>query len=195
MAQPSRSRLIARAAVRADIAQAAYELTRARGFQNVTVDDMAAAAGVSRSTLLRYFGSKEEVVLSAFDSHAAHFAEALRTRPAEEDDWTALRRALDGVAEFYLQDPDEALTFTQLIMDTPELLGRHLETQHSWRPALTMALAERAGLATEQAPLDMAVKAAAAVGCLIIAVERWAASDGTLDLTALLDEGFDALTS
>ena len=188
-----RSRLVARAAVRAALAQAAFEITRDRGFQNVTVDDMAAAAGVSRSTLLRYFGSKEEAVLSAFDSHAAHFAEALRARPAEEDDWTALRRALDGVADFYLRDASGALAFTQLILSTPELFGRHLETQHSWRPALTAALAERAGRAPDEVPLDMAVRAAAAIGCLTIAVERWAASDGTLDLTSLLDEGFDAL--
>ncbi|MBY8860913.1 TetR family transcriptional regulator [Nocardia sp. CA2R105] len=190
-----RSRLVARAAVRAALAQAAFEITRDRGFQNVTVDDMATAAGVSRSTLLRYFGSKEEAVLSAFDSHAAHFAETLRARPAEEDDWTALRRALDGVADFYLQDPAGALAFTQLILKTPELFGRHLETQHSWRPALTAALAERAGLTPDEVPLEMAVKAAAAVGCLTIAVERWADSDGTLDLTSLLDAGFDALAA
>ncbi|MFF7984149.1 TetR/AcrR family transcriptional regulator [Streptomyces sp. NPDC007901] len=37
-------------------------------FEKVTVNDLAAAAGVSRSTFLRYFGSKEDVVLSAVDA-------------------------------------------------------------------------------------------------------------------------------
>lgn len=189
-----RTRRVARAAVRADLAQVAFDLTRERGFHNVTVDDMAAAAGVSRSTLLRYFGTKEEAVLSAFDAHAVQFADALRARPADEDDWTALRRALEGVADYYLQDPTAALAFTQLLLDTPELFGRQMEKQHSWRPALTAALAERAGL-TEPIPVAMAVKVAAAVGCLNIAVERWSASDGQLDLIELLDEGFDALAS
>lgn len=189
-----RTRRVARAAVRADLAQVAFDLTRQRGFHNVTVDDMAAAAGVSRSTLLRYFGSKEEAVLSAFDAHAVQFADALRDRPADEDDWTALRRALEGVADYYLQDPTAALAFTQLLLDTPALSGRQLEKQHSWRPALTSALAERAGL-PEPVPVAMAVKVAAAVGCLNVAVERWSASDGQLDLVELLDEGFDALAS
>ncbi|MFI7667636.1 TetR family transcriptional regulator [Nocardia sp. NPDC049526] len=194
MSGTKRTRMIARAAVRADLAQVAYELTRERGFHNVTVDDMAAAAGVSRSTLLRYFGSKEEAVLSAFDAHADQFADALRARPAEEDDWTALRRALGGVIEFYLQDPVAALAMTRLIFDTPELSGRQLEKQHSWRPALTAALAERAGV-SEPVPISVEIKVAAATSCLNIAVERWSASNGELDLAELLDEGFDALSS
>ncbi|WP_330255171.1 TetR/AcrR family transcriptional regulator [Nocardia sp. NBC_00565] len=194
MSGTARTRTIARAAVRADISQAAFELTRQRGFHNITVDDMAAAAGVSRSTLLRYFGSKEEAVLSAFDVHAVRFAAALRARPPAEDEWTALRRAMEGVVEYYLDDPAGALAISQLIFDTPALFGRQLEKTHSWRPTLTAALAARAGL-TGPIPLALEVKAAAALDCLNIAVERWAASDGKLDLEALLDEGFDTLSS
>jgi len=194
MSATARTRTVARAAVRADLSQAAFELTRQRGFHNITVDDMAAAAGVSRSTLLRYFGSKEEAVLSAFDAHVVRFAEALRARPSEEDEWTALRRALEGVIKYYLQDPVGALAITQLILDTPALSGRQLEKQHDWRPALTEALAERAGL-SGAIPVALEVKVAAALGCMNIAVERWSASDGKLDLAELLDEGLNALSS
>lgn len=194
MSGTARTRTIARAAVRADISQAAFELTRQRGFHNITVDDMAAAAGVSRSTLLRYFGSKEEAVLSAFDVHAVRFAAALRARPPAEDEWTALRRSMAGVVEYYLDDPAGALAISQLIFNTPALFGRQLERTHSWRPTLTAALAARAGL-TGEIPLTLEVKAAAALDCLNIAVERWAAADGKLDLEELVDEGFDALSS
>ena len=194
MSATARTRTVARAAVRADLSQAAFELTRQRGFHNITVDDMAAAAGVSRSTLLRYFGSKEEAVLSAFDAHVVRFASALRARPPEEDDWTALRRALEGVITYYLQDPVGALAITQLILDTPALSGRQLEKQHDWRPALTEALAERAGL-SGAIPVALEVKVAAALGCMNIAVERWSGSDGKLDLVELLDEGLNALSS
>ncbi|MFQ6396219.1 TetR family transcriptional regulator [Nocardia sp. KC 131] len=189
-----RTRTIARAAVRADISQAAFELTRERGFHNITVDDMAAAAGVSRSTLLRYFGSKEEAVLSAFDAHADRFAAALRARPLDEDEWTALRRSMEGVIEYYMEDPVGALSISKLILETPALSGRQLEKTHTWRPSLTTALADRAGL-SGPAPIALAVKVAAALECLNIAVERWAAGDGKPDLEALLDEGFDALSS
>ncbi|MFT4042844.1 MAG: TetR family transcriptional regulator [Gordonia sp. (in: high G+C Gram-positive bacteria)] len=186
------TREIARAAVRESLSQAAFELVRARGFQNVTLDDMAAAAGVSRSTLLRYFGTKEDVLLSAFDAHVARFADALRARPDDEDDWSALHAVMGQVIAYYLDNPRGALRMTKLIVDTPELAGRQLEKMHGWRPALTRALADRRNI-TGPLPVALAVRAAAALSCLTVAVERWSASDGTEDLADLLRQGFEAL--
>ncbi|MDX3388285.1 TetR family transcriptional regulator [Streptomyces niveiscabiei] len=187
------TRDIARSAVRAELAQAAFELFRREGYENVTINDLAAAAGVSRSTFLRYFGSKEEAALNAFDAHGERVADALRARPATEDDWTALRRALDTALEHYRQDPDSALAMTRLVQDTPALCARQLEKQSGWRPALARALAERTGSA-EQTTLAHAVRAAAALDCLNVALDHWTASDGQLDLTGLLDDAFAALT-
>ncbi|WP_225858877.1 TetR family transcriptional regulator [Streptomyces albicerus] len=59
------TRDIARAAIRAELAQVAFELFRRQGFDKVTFDGLAKAAGVSRSTFLRYFGTKEDAVLCA----------------------------------------------------------------------------------------------------------------------------------
>jgi hypothetical protein len=66
------------------------------------------------------------------------------------------------------------------------------EKRSGWRPAIARALAERADSArpTTLGPL---VRATAAVECLNIAVNHWTASDGRLDLDALLDEAFAAL--
>ncbi|WP_176742544.1 hypothetical protein [Streptomyces sp. LUP47B] len=74
----------------------------------------------------------------------------------------------------YHEDPAGALATTRLVYDTPSLRARHLEKQHSWRPAL-------------------AARAGAALNCLNIALEYWTASDGRLDLVALLDEAFASL--
>ncbi|WP_328507991.1 TetR family transcriptional regulator [Streptomyces sp. NBC_00391] len=185
------TRDIARAAIRSELAQVAFDLFRRDGFDNVTVNDLAAAAGVSRSTFLRYFGSKEDAVLGAVDARGEQVADALRARPADEDDWTALRRALDAVTEPHRQDPDGTLEVSQLIMRTPALGARTLEKQNGWRPVIAQALAERADPSwpTLLVPL---VRAAAALDCLNIAVDRWSASDGRLDLEALLDEAFAA---
>ncbi|MDQ0762699.1 hypothetical protein [Streptomyces canus] len=60
------------------------------------------------------------------------------------------------------------------LCDTPSLRARHLEKQHSWRPAL-------------------AVRAGAALNCLNIALEYWTASDGRRGLVTLLDEAFASL--
>ena len=187
-----RTRDIAWAAVRDELAQVALELIRSRGFDNVTITDLAAAAGVSRSTYLRYFAAKEDAVLGALDAQGEHLANALRARPAEEGDWTALRRALDVVIEPYHRDPVRALEMTRLVKGTPTLCSRHREKQHGWRPALAQALAERSG-PPGQVGVEVLVRAAAALECLDIALERWTGSDGRLDLVDLLDESFASL--
>ncbi|UUU32456.1 TetR/AcrR family transcriptional regulator [Streptomyces sp. CA-210063] len=186
------TRDIARAAVRAELTQVAFELFLRDGFDKVTLDDLASAAGVSRSTFLRYFGTKEDAVLGAFDAHGNWVAEALRARPADEDDWTALRRALDTVIQRYHQDPAGSLATTRLVRETPALCARQLEKQHGWRPTLARALAERHGSSGSPSLADT-VRAAAALDCLNIALDHWTASDGDLDLVALLDEAFAAL--
>lgn len=170
----------------------AFELFRREGFEKVTLDDLAAAAGVSRSTFLRYFGTKEDAVLGAFEGHDLRVADALRARPADEDEWTALRHALDAIVGRYHEDPAGALATTRLVYDTPPLCARHLEKQHSWRPALAQALADRAG-SDEPPTLAQSARAGAALNCLNLALEHWTASDGRLDLVALLDEAFAAL--
>ena len=91
--------------MRGELSVAAYELVVEKGFENVTVDDMAAAGGVSRSTFLRYFRTKDEAVLIALETHVRRMADALRARPAEENDWTALRQAIEAFLKpIYLKD-------------------------------------------------------------------------------------------
>jgi AcrR family transcriptional regulator len=187
------TRDIARAAIRAQLAQVALELFARDGFDQVTVNDLAAAAGVSRSTFLRYFANKEEAVLSAFDAHGEQVADALRARPTGEDDWTALRRALDIVIERYRQDPAGSLALTMLVKQTPALCAAKLQKQSGWRPLLAAALADRAGTAGDPGDLRSTVLAAAALDCLDIAVERWIDSGGVLDPEALVDAAFSAL--
>jgi AcrR family transcriptional regulator len=181
--------------VRSQLAEVAFELFRREGFENVTVTDVANAADVSRSTFLRYFGTKEDAVLYALDAQGEKVADALRTRPADEDDWTALRRALDVSIEHYRHDPDEALAVTRLVRDTPALCSRQLEKQQSWRHALGRALTDRATSTPQGADAYAAtVRAAAALDCLNIALDHWTASNGESDLEALLDQAFAALT-
>jgi AcrR family transcriptional regulator len=188
------TRDIARAAIRAELAQVAFELFAREGFENVTVNDLAAAAGVSRSTFLRYFGSKEDAVLGAVDAQGEQVADALRARPADEDDWTALRSALDTLIEHHRRDPAGALAMSRLIMETPALCARSLEKQSGWRPLLAAAVAERGGTA-DGPTLRASVLAAAALDCLNIAVNSWTDSDGALNLETLVDEAFAVFTA
>ncbi|MCK9903101.1 TetR/AcrR family transcriptional regulator [Frankia sp. Cpl3] len=188
------TRDIARAAVRAELAQVAFEVFRRDGFDRVTLNDVAAEAGVSRSTFLRYFPSKEDAVLGGLNMQGQRFVTALRARPAAEVDWTALRRAMDALLEDYHRDPANALARTQLIYQTPALHAGCQVRQAGWRPALAHTLT---GRATSRRPaasgLAATVRAAAAIDCLNIASEHWADTSGRRDLGDLLDEAFAAL--
>ena len=80
-----------KARTRADLQRHALRLFRDRGYAATTVDDIAAAAEVSRSTFFRYFPSKEDVVL--FDDVDPLMAVAFAEQPADTPLLTALRRS------------------------------------------------------------------------------------------------------
>jgi len=187
-------REVGRAAIRAELAERALDLFLREGYEVVTFSDLAAAAGVSRSTLLRHFSTKEDVVLSTADAQGLRVADALRTRPAEEDDWTALRRAFDVNVQPYHQDPVRALALTRLVRNVRALRAHGLAKQDGWQTLLAEALAQRTG---SPAPptLRQLVWAGAALVCMDVALQLWSASDGQLDLITLLDDAFDTLAA
>lgn len=189
-----RTRDIGRNAVREELARVAFPLFCEKGFEKVTFDDLARIAGVSRSTFLRYFGSKEEVVLFSFDPLGEQMTEALRARPAEEEDWTALRRALEPAVAFLRRDPAEGLVLLRLVGGTPSLCARLREKQAGWRPGLAEALADRSA-APEVPRLALSVRAGAAMECFTLALEHWVAADGRPDLDTVIDEAFSAFLS
>ncbi|MFD8634819.1 TetR/AcrR family transcriptional regulator [Streptomyces sp. NPDC059533] len=67
---------------RHQLAATALELFLERGFDAVSVADVAAAAEVSKPTLFRYFQSKEDLVLDRFADHQDEVARIVRERPA-----------------------------------------------------------------------------------------------------------------
>ncbi|HEY0933133.1 MAG TPA: TetR/AcrR family transcriptional regulator [Trebonia sp.] len=187
------SRAIARAAVQAELSLAAYELVVEKGYGNVTLDDMAAAGGVSRSTFLRYFGTKDQAILVALEAYVERMADTLRARPRDEDDWSALCSAIEAsIGPIYIKHPAGAQAITRLAMFTQALSGAQLERQN-WRTPLTRALAERHGV-SEPAPIGLAVKVGAALECMGLAISYWIAADGTVDLIDLLRDGFTGLS-
>ncbi|MCW2295449.1 TetR/AcrR family transcriptional regulator [Rhodococcus erythropolis] len=188
----ARTRDVARAAVRADLAKVAMDLFHREGFEGVTVNQVADAAGVSRNTFMRYFDTKEDTVLGALEAKGEQVADALRKRPPGEGVWLALRRALDVIVDDYMANPASALATASLIQGTPSLVARRLEKQCGWRPLLAVALAERDD--PDQGPsLRHFARVAAALGSLDVAVDYWAAAGGEPDLGKLLDSAFSAI--
>jgi AcrR family transcriptional regulator len=118
-----------KARTRDGIADAAISLFLARGFDNVSVVDIAAAAEVSKPTLFRYFATKEDLVLHRIADHSGEAARVVRDRPAGISPLTALHRhfraGLDGYEPVTgLNDHPVVVAFHRLVFTTPSLAGR-----------------------------------------------------------------------
>ncbi|GAA4622537.1 TetR/AcrR family transcriptional regulator [Cellulomonas oligotrophica] len=79
--------------------RAALDLFRAHGYDAVTVEQIAAAAGVSRSTFFNYFAGKEAVLFDGAPGEPAAWRPLLEARPDDEPTWDALCAVLLGVSE------------------------------------------------------------------------------------------------
>ncbi|MFD2796685.1 TetR/AcrR family transcriptional regulator [Promicromonospora vindobonensis] len=182
-----------RRAVHAEITDTALRLFAEQGFDATTVDQIAAAAGISRRSFFHYFGSKEDVVLGDLEALGLRVRDALEARPATETAWEALRAAL-----MTLQGPDtDAATELQIAgmyADAPSLRARHLEKHLRWQELLAPDVERRLGIAPA-ATVDPRARAviAAALACLDIAVEAWRESGGTADPVDLFDAAVAAV--
>jgi AcrR family transcriptional regulator len=85
-----------RAQIRADISFAAFRLFAAHGFENVTTEQIAAAAGISASTFFRYTATKEDLLLDPVRRGGDAIAALLEQRPSTEAPDVALVRAIEA---------------------------------------------------------------------------------------------------
>ena len=113
-----------KAETRAAISKAVMALAIERGLDEVTADDIAAAANVSVRTFHNYFGSKEEALAAAWRSEFQVHVDALRDRPAEEPILVSLEHVFAGIAAAVLDQPDEAAKHVDLLW-TSVALAKH----------------------------------------------------------------------
>ncbi|GGS84783.1 TetR family transcriptional regulator [Streptomyces cinerochromogenes] len=125
-----------------DVSDTAVRLFLERGFDAVSVAEVAAAAGISKPTLFRYFPAKEDLVLHRI---ADHETEAARIVAGAADPVDALRRNFlagldrrDPVTG--LNDHPDVLAFHRLLYGTPSLVARAYAHQERSEEALAEAL-------------------------------------------------------
>lgn len=183
-----------RTSLRLEITRAAMDLFVEQGFDGTTVDQIVAAAGISRRSFFHHFPSKEDVVLGDLDALGERVRVALEARPPGEDAWTALGEALRAMRSDDRMVSELALA--QMYHDTPSLRARHLEKHLRWQELLAPNIADRMGLigGSEPDPRARAV-VAAALGCVDVAIEAWRASGGVADVERLYLECVEAIRS
>jgi len=179
------------ATTRAQIERAAFALFADRGFDDTTVDDIAAAAGISRRTFFRYFGSKNDVVWGEFDRGLDHFRAVLAASDPTQTWPDALREA---VVDFNSLDPALVPLHRdrmELILHVPALQAYATLMYARWREVVTAFVAERTGCK----PVELLPRLVGhtALAAAVAAYEQWLAEPGT-PLADLLDQAMRHLS-
>ena len=171
------------------LTRAAMALFLERGFEATTLDDIAAAADISRRSFFHYFASKEDVVFAWHDEFTAALTAVIAARPAGE---SMLSTAENAIAAMVRQlEPGEAMAMAQLKRDNPALQARDQVKYEKLERALAEALGKRAGHKTEK--LQARLVAMIATGAMRIGGELWAAEGARENPEALVKRTFAAI--
>ncbi|MGW3312939.1 mycofactocin system transcriptional regulator [Streptomyces sp. NPDC001073] len=181
-----------RSTSRPELERIGFELFAESGFDAVTVDDIAAAAGIGRRTFFRYFSSKNDLVWGDFEAHLGWLRRLLEAVPEDVPVMTGLRTA---IVEFNRFDPTTVPWHRrrmELILHVPALQADSTLRYNAWRGIVTEFAAARTG----QDPRDLgpALTGHVALAASVAAYERWL-WDEDADLTELLDEAFGRLAT
>lgn len=188
-----------KAATRRHIRLVALDLIAERGFSNVTVEDVAAAADVSPRTFFNYFPSKEAVLFGADPGRAEESRARLVYDLAGHSALDVLRVVLaDHVRAFVGElaelggDPARLGRQIKAAQTDPQLRAAQAAHMAQAESRFAGALAERLGTDPDRDPYPMLL-ASAAMSVLRAIMSFWAAGGGVLSLDQLLDAGFQAL--
>jgi AcrR family transcriptional regulator len=128
------------------IAQAAMRLFVARGFDEVTVADVARAADVSEKTVFNYFPAKEDLVLHGGEERRAALIEAIRTRPPGASIVEPFRAGTMEFIDRVRDDPVESIVAVpRLVADSKTLRDRLLVGWEQEAATLAPVIAAEAG--------------------------------------------------
>jgi AcrR family transcriptional regulator len=180
-------------ATRQALGLAAMRLAVEHGLDNVLVEDIAEAAGVSARTFNNYFASKYEAICALGFDRAMRIGAALRERPAHEQLWDAICHAVIseyGSATTALDQ--EWMAGVRMVTSTPALRGEYLKVQAMAQYSLAEAIAIRTGTGAE-AGMFPRVLAAAVTAAVQAAMERWLHADPPAALSPMIRRGLDQL--
>lgn len=157
------------------IAETAIRLFVAHGYDQVTTEDIAIAAGTTQRTFFRHFPSKHDVVFHGNAESTAAFLEILYGQPIDLPLTDALVRAIDQHHEQWAPDPLDTDRAT-VLFDTPALRDALLAYEAEFEDELRTWIGQRSG--TDRDDFDVRVAAATLVAARRVVVDEWRRTGG-----------------
>lgn len=178
------------------IANVAIDLFETYGFGEVSVDDVALAAGIARRTLFRYYPSKNAIPWGDFDAHLREFAKVFDDADLGLPITATLRAALLDFNTFEESEAARHRRRMRLILESPELQAYSMTLYAGWRDVVAAFIAGRTGAQ----PSDLVPQTVGwtMLGVALAAHEHWLARGEAADSQSLRDDlgdAFDAISA
>ena len=170
----------------------ALRLFTAQGFEETTIDQITAEAGVSRRAFFRYFGSKPDVLWGEFDTEVATIRALLDAVPAGLPVMAAVRQAVLAANHYRAADVPELRARMSLIGSAPALMASAALHYDAWERAISDFVARRTGQPPDSL-YPLAVGRATLAACRA-GYDRWV-MHADADLTVYLDAALRALAA
>jgi mycofactocin system transcriptional regulator len=184
---------IERAGTRTRIEQAALELFARAGFEQVTIDDVAGAAGIGRRTYFRYFATKADVVWGDFDAHVRRLAALLAAADGGRPVLASICAAYVAVNDYAADELPLLRDRMRLILTEPALQAHSQLRYAAVDEVVARYVAGRTG--GSPAALVPRLVATSARAAATTAFEHWLAEDGRTTLAESLTAAFAELAA
>ena len=173
------------------ISNVAIDLFAAAGFEEVSVDDVAEAAGIARRTLFRYYPSKNALPWGDFDAHLDHMRDLLNELEPDVPIGQALRTALLAFNSFDEQETARHRQRMRVILETAALQAYSMTMYAGWRAVVAAFVARR----LDSKPEDLVPQTIAwtMLAVALSAYEHWLA-DESVSLATALGDAFDTVS-
>lgn len=179
-----------RSTSRRELRLIALRLFGAQGFENTTIEQIAAEAGVSERTFFRYFTSKASVLWTDFETEVAAIRAALADAPDDVPMMKAIRDAVVSANHYRADDVPEMRQRMNLIATVPALSSSAAEHYEAWERAVSEFAGRRLGQPPDSL-YPLAIGRATLAACRA-AYDRWSVHADS-DLTVYLDAALTAL--
>lgn len=186
---------------RAALSWAAVRLIVERGGENVLVEDIAAAAGVSPRTFNNYFSGKGEAVAARHLDRCLQMAQDLRDRPAGEPLWDAVTHAMlaqfdprPEVTAYPVPDREQWVAGIKAMMQAPSLQAEMLRASALAEVEIAAAVAARTGTDADH-DLYPRLVAAAVIAANNVCQQQFIRTGAAAGMKELLTEALTQLTA
>jgi AcrR family transcriptional regulator len=158
-----------------------------QGYEQTTIEQIAAAVEISPSTFFNYFPTKEDVVL--YDAYDPVLASLFFERPPDEPLSISFRRVLEEMGGLFERDHEIILARGRLWFEVPALRARLWEEVEKAQVLMSTLVAERSGRAADDFETRVAVMVM--VAAAMEAMREWLRRDGKGSFVTLINQALE----